>query len=59
MLLLTILLWAVFLGLRLGHVTDWNQWAVNLPLLIGIPLWVVWTWLKIWAVTRIVKNGPR
>lgn len=52
MLLLIVALEVLFTDLRLYHVTDWSPWAVALPLLAGFPLWLAWTWLKIWAVSK-------
>jgi hypothetical protein len=52
MLILVILVQELTLDLRLYHITDWSPWAVAVPLLAGLPVWAVWTWLKIWAVKR-------
>lgn len=52
MLILVVLAQELVLDLRLYHVTDWNPWVVLLPVIIGLPLWALWTRAKVWAVTK-------
>jgi hypothetical protein len=49
-LLLVLLMQLVFFELHVFAAVAWPLWLVWLPLMIGLPLWSGWTWLKVWAV---------
>lgn len=59
MLLLIIGVQVLFDALHFWHVINWPAWKGLLPVETGAPLWVAWTWLKVWAVQKIQaeKNG--
>lgn len=52
MLIFVLVLEFLDLVLRATHVTHWNELAGLAPVLVGLPLWAVWTWLKVWAVGK-------